>query len=335
MLANLGCVVRGCVQSTGWDPEIFVVDKADKLIPAFEFLPDKLHPKSIICGQSAAYWDGFQAEFTTVPKQCHERATSELERGLRVVLHAARQKNPDAKFTLKNVFQLDQAFLNSTPSEYVELGCKPSMNAYGTDPFLIDNPYNLPYRMAGGHIHLGMAALGEREAAKHARYLDFIVGIPSVGMFAEIDDPMRRQFYGRAGEFRLPKHGIEYRTLSNAWLGHSAISNLIADMARYAVGSIENVDIKDFGTSHEEIRRIIDSSDVKAARLLFDKTKEVWAAIFRKAYNLTTKSLEKIVNEGVEALIPTYRNIDRNWGLTSLNGWMERGDGRWRDLVRS
>jgi hypothetical protein len=44
----------------------------------------------------------------------------------------------------------------------------------------------------------------------------------------------RRKVYGRAGEYRTPKHGLEYRTLSNFWLQSYQIMGFVFGMARFA-----------------------------------------------------------------------------------------------------
>src|ERR1019366_5440055 len=64
--------------------------------------------------------------------------------------------------------------------------------------------------------------------------MDAIAGVACVALFAKYDNPIRRQYYGLPGEYRLPKHGLEYRALSNAWLIHPLIMNLVIDFARKA-----------------------------------------------------------------------------------------------------
>ena len=46
----------------------------------------------------------------------------------------------------------------------------------------------------------------------------------------------RRKLYGMAGEYRLPAHGIEYRTLSNFWLRSPVLADFVAQMAGMCVG---------------------------------------------------------------------------------------------------
>ena len=46
----------------------------------------------------------------------------------------------------------------------------------------------------------------------------------------------RRKVYGRAGEYRLPPHGLEYRTLGNFWLRAYPLMALVMGLTRIAVG---------------------------------------------------------------------------------------------------
>jgi hypothetical protein len=48
----------------------------------------------------------------------------------------------------------------------------------------------------------------------------------------------RRQIYGRAGEYRLPDHGLEYRTLSNFWLRAYPLFSLVMGLSRLAVSVV-------------------------------------------------------------------------------------------------
>jgi len=50
-----------------------------------------------------------------------------------------------------------------------------------------------------------------------------------------LDEPVRREYYGLAGEYRLPPHGLEYRSLSCAWIFHPKAAATILDLARRVV----------------------------------------------------------------------------------------------------
>lgn len=347
-------LTRGENDITGWDPEIFVTHADGRLIPAFKFLPSKHEPSPIhsapvdnrpgLVVKSGAYWDGFQAEFSTIPGTCHEYGFDRIREGLKTVLYQARKTFPDAQLTIKNVFTIPEPEMLGYSEEFVALGCDMSLNAYRTNPFQIDNPFQLPYRMAGGHVHLGFKkGPPEMEVADMwAKYMDLLVALPAVGMFAEIDDPIRRQFYGRAGEYRLPPHGMEYRTLSNAWLGHPAVGHVLMDFIRKATGNIQKLfKLSDLGLNDNYIRDVINNTDVKAARTIVAENFGLWKALHKQIYRFETDNSEKIfkrmVMDGVESVLPNFRDVQANWCLGSNDYWEARsnrsGTGTWRSLV--
>lgn len=346
-------VRRGNNDITGWDPEIFVVRANGDLIPAFEFLPSKGEPLFIaktavdyrpgLQVSSGAYWDGFQAEFSVIPGACHEYGFDRIRKGLRTVLNAAQKKFPDAKLTTKSVFKIPEAKMLGYSEEYVALGCDISLNAYGVDPFQIDNPFKLPYRMAGGHVHLGFreGPPSIQDAEVFVKYIDFLATIPSIGMFADVDDPIRRQYYGRAGEYRLPPHGLEYRTLSNAWLGHPAIGHVLMDLVRKGTGNIRQLfNIAEIGLTDDYIRDVINNSDVKAARAVFKDNIGIWGALHGRHYGTgdSIKMFERAVMQGVESILPNFHDIKGNWKLDPDERWDERSNrhagGTWGSLLK-
>lgn len=84
----------------GADPEIFVMNDKE-LLPAFEFLQTKK--------KSPTYFmDGFAAEFTTGSFGCLEIGCGTMRRGMELVVQAARAKNPKAKLTIQNTFEIPE-----------------------------------------------------------------------------------------------------------------------------------------------------------------------------------------------------------------------------------
>jgi hypothetical protein len=67
------------------------------------------------------------------------------------------------------------------------------------------------------------------------KQLDAYLGIPSL----EWDkDTLRRRLYGKAGAFRPKPYGVEYRTLSNAWLKNEM---LVRYVYRQTMRAIEDL----------------------------------------------------------------------------------------------
>jgi hypothetical protein len=65
--------------------------------------------------------------------------------------------------------------------------------------------------------------------------LDLIVGNTCVLIDRDPSNIARRKVYGKAGEHRTPKHGIEYRTPSNFWLKSPELMSMITSLANLAV----------------------------------------------------------------------------------------------------
>ena len=260
----------------GSDPEVFVLSGKGNLMPAFEFLPAKKDDNGVALMVGQPYWDGFQAEYTISPAYCHEIVMSNIAGGLTKVLAAARTKDSKATLTWKTVFEVPDHYLRDAAEPFVALGCAPSMNAY-PNVQAIDVPDGrlLPHRFAGFHIHHGIGQLPRAKMERIVKAMDNIVGVASVSLLDGMDDPVRRRYYGRAGEFRLPPHGLEYRVLSSAAMARPELTFLLLDLARYA-SLLERRDIYEKvweSPGDEVVQHIINEYDVDAARTVLEKNR--------------------------------------------------------------
>lgn len=260
----------------GSDPEFFVEmarEGTREVVPAFEVYPRKSLDASI-------FWDGFQGEFTVESSHCLELLSvsvkSQLEKALRWASARTYQIDParplagqvKASILPRSVISLTEKELVEASDEQVALGCKPSENVYGMQGLRISNPRDLRYRFAGGHVHLGFQYpyLNRHMLVEAVKCMDMLAGIPSVVMAQDWDDPIRRRFYGQAGEFRTPKHGLEYRTLSNFWLREPAMLHLIVGLVRGAANWGLNGWRGLFEASEAEVVEIVQNSDVEKAQ---------------------------------------------------------------------
>lgn len=329
----------------GSDPEVFVVD-GPNLLPAFSFLPSK---KNKLQGtRSWAFWDGFQGEFEVSPELCIAYMIDGVRGGLEAVLGAAQKANQNAKLTARNVFQIPVATLKASADEHVILGCDPSQNAYGMCGEHVIDARKLRYRFAGGHLHFGLNnsfdILSQENAEKIIRGLDAVLGIWSVGAAASLDNPIRRKYYGLAGEYRLPKHGLEYRTLSNFWLTHPGIGNLVCMLARAIVNDFPNQTIlKDWQAHPQETVEAINNCDVKSARKLLEANKFVLAQFVKNSSLWSAPDspmIERVFDvgmHGLECVVKDPEDFITNWKLQSEDYWQGHADGRmesWKDLAQ-
>ena len=337
--------------SSGCDPEIFVEHGDGSIFPAWEFLPDEetsrlqakrwlleRHPRgeSEVEGASwgvvdsnnsplkvPIYWDGAQAEFAPWAKNCLETLHDGTRIGLKTILAFAQKKDPQAKLTIKNTIELPDSVLKNADDKHIQFRCSRSYNIYDDPGDGIPDARQYKYRCAGGHIHLGFTRGFTAPAIEQiVRALDGVLGVVGVSLAAEIDNPERRRTYGRAGEFRLPSHGIEYRVLSNFWLCHPAITMLVFDLARATVRFAESGLYNLCWLADEkEVRDIINSCDVQGARKLIKKNlapltrivKSMWGINSPSAIDAGAKKALLAFENGLESVIPYPHDIAGNW----------------------
>lgn len=324
-LANLGQQLASTGFFIGSDPEVFVEDDKGMCIPAFEFLDDKEGKSRTRAGSQGGkkmYWDGFQAEFETQAQSCLAYHCDSIYRGLGGVYDAAKKYNKKAKLSIKNVMDVPYNVLQEAEEKYVALGCMPSLNIYGLEG-KIAPPRELPFRSAGGHIHFGISKQSPEMVSEIVKSLDAILGVSCVSLFASFDNPVRREFYGLPGEHRLPKHGLEYRALSNAMLSAPAITNIVFDLARKALILGQKNLRKHWQASEEETIDIMKYCDVARARKVMEKNKDMLVSLLKAAYP-TGKAAETAYNvfyNGLESAVKEPENIIKNWHLDG--GWLE------------
>lgn len=322
MAYRLGC-------TSGADPEIFVLDAKGKVIPAWTFLGSKEKPTKFESGdgyKESAYWDGFQAEFTTpAGVTCLVRMCDTVRSGLKAIYQAMPKKG---KLSIKSVVEVDPKVLGEAKEEHVAFGCAPSKNAYG----LRGNTQSgrvVPYRFAGGHIHMGINEESKKNIPKIVKALDTVLGVGCVSLFAGLDNPIRRQFYGQAGEYRTPPHGLEYRVLSNAWLCHPVIFHLVFDTARAVAGLVEDgFELSDFWQSNQQSTLdTIMNSDVDQARKILRGNEKVFQRILGMATGHTELAYRVFYN-GLGDLVKNPGDIAGNWKLESDSAWTHHANVR-------
>lgn len=220
----------------GCDPEFFF-SKEGEVVGAEKVLP----PKPIAVGylsNTRFVLDGVQVELNPAPYTCRESLCGEIGLAFRSLrAHLATLKDVKASFT--TCIDLSKAELDSLSDAAKVLGCAPSLNRGDTadkkSAVTIDGASTLK-RSAGGHLHLGLTGnpslMKDRETL--VDLLDVLVGSTCVLLDRDPNAAERRKVYGRAGEYRLPAHGLEYRTLSNFWLRSYQLTSFVLGAARAA-----------------------------------------------------------------------------------------------------
>jgi hypothetical protein len=321
----------------GSDPEIFVEDENGKVVPAFNFLGSKEKPDATMprhtagvgdIGSKPMYWDGFQGEFVTHPDNCLSWQVDSVQCGLDAMLKKAKAFNPLAKLSIKTTMDVSQEQLNAATPEQVQFGCMPSFNVYGLTGAAIPGR-ECDFRSAGGHNHFGVGKKSPEAISAMVKALDAILGVACVSLFASFDNPKRRVMYGLPGEYRLPPHGLEYRTLSNAWIFHPMIMHLVFDMSRKILVFGEKGLMKFWEATEKETIDCIRNCDVAKAREILsrEKNKRVMFKLLRDCYGWTGEKQLKLFNvflEGMESIISNPADIAGNWMLNDK--WTAHSD---------
>jgi hypothetical protein len=241
--------------SIGCDPEFFFRSGNGPIIGAEKIIPEQglLYKPGEYKGihrdgdftvtsntQSKFIIDGVQAELNPRPNTCRANLANEIACCFKKLEDTLKNQQEAISLDFSSTVAITPEELNSLKEESRKFGCTPSMNTHLADSTITVNPSEYMFRSAGGHIHLGhrdnpaiKKALSEPN--RTVPLLDMILGNTCVLLDRDPGNIERRKNYGRAGEYRLPTHGLEYRTLSNFWLLSYPLMSLVTGLARHAV----------------------------------------------------------------------------------------------------
>ena len=311
--------------SFGCDPELFFTDSKGKVIGAEKVIPkDGLEVRSrprlygasvppIVINAKGVVLDGVQAELQPAPTACRANLANEIASTF-WSLRERIQEMKDVRITFKSVVDVELAELESLSDQAKVFGCAPSFNLYDTNAHIPVDPRTYLKRSAGGHIHMGLGwpiylaetsgagttyerkQIDQRQDLVHC--MDILVGNTCVMLDREPLAAERRKVYGRAGEYRLPKHGLEYRTLSNFWLRAYPLFSLVLGLSRIATGIIATSTGDGYYTPAPEIRSELFET-VKLDRLL-DAINLNDANLARQNWDSFQPYLRKYLPNGVE-----------------------------------
>lgn len=237
------------VTTLGCDPEIFITRIAgtvrkrvaavgsERIVPEPQ-VTDDMPPR--------VTRDGVQVELH-VPGNtaCREALAGQVSRAMStlsalVTKARATRRDPSIAISFQPLVTLTRGDISRLSPEARELNCKPSRNAYGREQVWRDGSI-YPIRTASGHLHLGNSLFTKNmiDPDEGVKVLDLLVGIPCVLVDQDPAQKIRRETYGRAGEYRLPKHGVEYRVPSNFWLQDYKMLSMVFGLAKLAMAVCE------------------------------------------------------------------------------------------------
>lgn len=252
----------------GCDPEVFVKQDG-RFVSAFNLIPGtKEAPFKVEKG--AVQVDGFALEFNIDP------AASEDEFCINVnhVFNILKLMVPNHEIHTVPVAEFGFEYMENQPAESLILGCDPDFNAWERCENQKPNA-KVDFRTASGHVHIGWTQDQDIWDGQHmdlcseiTKQMDFMLGLPSL-LYDK--DVKRRTLYGKSGCFRSKPYGVEYRTLSNAWLKSEELMrwvyrNVIDGMNRFKSGNI-------LANKYGDIQNIINNSLVDEALYIINAEK--------------------------------------------------------------
>jgi len=220
----------------GADPELFV-KKNDMFVSGYGLIEGtKAAPFKVENG--AVQVDGHALEFNIDPADDADG----FVRNIQSVVEQLRSMVPDHQLVAEPVAQFTKKYLSSMPDEANELGCDPDFCAWEDGAANPRPDGDVDFRTGGGHVHIGWTKDVDITDEEHAeaglmltKELDYYLGLAS--MFWD-DNDQRRAMYGKAGAYRVKHYGVEYRSLSNAWLKDEQLMRFVDKATRLAADNL-------------------------------------------------------------------------------------------------
>lgn len=234
----------------GSDPEFFLFDTEKNMnISAHDYIPGtKQKPEKLKHG--AVQLDGTAAEFNIDPAHSRE----EFVHNITEVLSQVRKMVPKhIAFQFKPSVVYEKTYFDTlVPNSCKELGCDPDFNAFNGGKINPVPNNKTTMRTAGGHLHFGFSD-GKSDVKDMEHIKDCCALIQQVSNYFTYfetlwdKDGKRREMYGAPGAFRPKSYGVEYRSLSTAWLGNPKLWPWIYDSCQWITeAALEGRDIRGY-----------------------------------------------------------------------------------------
>jgi hypothetical protein len=331
----------------GIDPECFIVDTKENLLPASRFVPN-VKKSAVQIGAGRYGYDNASLEFNPTAGSCLEGILYRMNTLMRTAKTQIRKKTKRFAFKYTPIIEIDPEIVYEHES-LVEFGCDPSLRVSPSNKIERYAPANdpsIPLRSTGFHIHIGkydndlQQSPGMRQLENFlctpgqqirlVKMLDLMVGLPSVMMYPSEMDAVRRQFlgYGVAGEFRVQPHGIEYRTLSGWPLEHPEYVWMLCSMARDAYFMVRDQIYLFDEIDMPAVAETINTANVKQAKELWKEVQNILKTFVPKShmegpnYSRTvyfSKAGRRLLNKACKTGISSLNLIYQGWKSSKIN----------------
>lgn len=248
----------------GADPEVFMF-KNGAPVSAHNMIPgDKKNPFKVKHG--AVQVDGMALEFNIDPAKDEQ----EFVTNLTAVMRTLKEMVPGYDLIATPVAEFGDAYMSTQPMEALEMGCEPDFSAWDNGAVNPRPNGAANFRTGAGHVHIGWTKDVDPHDPAHmeacimaSKQLDWALGLGSMMYDGDMVAAKRRTLYGAAGCFRPKPYGVEYRTLSNAWLKSEELMAWVFRTTTKAIEDLMNGEA--YGSGLNQAQTIINgtySSDV-------------------------------------------------------------------------
>lgn len=214
----------------GCDPEFFLKDtKTGAFVSAHDKVPGTKSEPYRLPGGGYVQADGTAVEFNIPPSG----TVKDFVNNIHAALSDIRKEffaDKRFEFAFVPVAEYTKEYFDSLPLEAKALGCEPDFDAYNKGNVNPKPNANYTFRTGSGHIHIGYLSgddLIKVEPSKDPKHMEDCCAV-SIALDNTLlsfktmwdKDKKRAQLYGAPGCFRPKSYGLEYRSLSNAWLNY-------------------------------------------------------------------------------------------------------------------
>lgn len=250
----------------GTDPEMFVRTSSGIITSVAGKLGCSKENKIDLAKDVRLQEDNVLAEFDINPQQGFEAFNDNVQRGIDLTNEVLKKQDMEAALGVSSHIFSKEELESFHPSAFV-FGCTPDFNAFTGQKNASPTSENKGLRTAGGHVHIGVT--GSLDVNKKVQMMlgvlcDYFLSLPAVLMDG---DARRKELYGKASAIRYKPYGIEYRSLSNFWIGKKEDRQFVYDQVDKVV---QNSDMEFLMSLHsrlpiEKLHQIINTNDVREA----------------------------------------------------------------------
>lgn len=235
----------------GSDPEFFYLE-GGKIIPPVFLLGEG---KSITWKEGFPYRtyetldelsvtsDGAAFELVVQPKENWEELYDLITQGINFTKELVNRD--DLNLRVVPAAQIKKEYL---VEETTITGCSPDYDASDVEWFAKEVVEDSPWRYAGAHLHIGFQDKDMKQYAKNnivplVQLLSLYVGVPAlINSTERKKEVIRLKKYGKPMKYRVPEHGVEYRSTSNNWIVNKAIAGVLFENIQKVVELFKNPD---------------------------------------------------------------------------------------------